>query len=429
MHYTEPSLVLTDDRVEYSRGVITLDDLAPDTAACLLRVTDSTPMIERLWRVALSDCERNIVHTDDGDTYFGAGAAFGVMVFTRDISYSGVLGLNRVYPDIMRRSIEFTRKLRLKMGFTMDPGHDLSPLGIDCIIRHDLDHTSFRQEYHTNCYARRTDDVVWLWATSDLLAEDGSDDDWRWVYETGNRCFAELYEPFYDKADGLYRGQASFIDIHFPHKSATGYPQDWSVCDCLAIKTTSTNALYGKGLDVMASAAARLGLQDEAADWAARRDRLRAAMRETLRNEDGTFAMYLAPDGTLAPRQEALGTALAVLLDVVTGDDAAATIRDYPLSDRGVPLFEPFYDDIETVYHNGASWPFVETFFLMAREKALGINEKPRSAALLARTCVEDGTFHEVVQYSTGKPGWSGSQLWTAAGFIGLCYRAGLTIQ
>ncbi|MEM6884980.1 MAG: hypothetical protein AAF571_08095 [Verrucomicrobiota bacterium] len=47
--------------------------------------------------------------------------------------------------------------------------------------------------------------------------------------------------------------------------------------------------------------------------------------------------------------------------------------------------------------------------------------------ALAARTCIEDGTFHEVVDTRTGEPFGSGSQLWTAASFLGACRRGGMT--
>lgn len=150
---------------------------------------------------------------------------------------------------------------------------------------------------------------MWIWAAKDLIERHSLNEKWEWLYETGKRWFSDFYRPFFDPRDGLYRGQASFVDIHF--------------------------------------------------------------------------------------------------------------------TDGGTPLFHPFFprDDF---YHNNSSWPFVDTFLIKAMETADGVNRTALNAALLARTCVDDGTFHEVTDYRTRAVKGSGSQLWTAASFIDTCRRAGL---
>jgi len=231
-----------------------------------MRLKNATPLIERLWRIALSDVESNIVRLPDGSTYFGAGSGFGARIYTRDISYAGILSLNRLYPEIMRKSLEHTRRVRLKLGFAVSRAHKVDGIEVDWAVE-DISEEEFLAKYRTNSYTRRTDDVVWLWCAGDLFERCGSPDDWRWVYETGKECFQRLYDPFFDPEDGLYRGQASFIDIHYEDTKATGYPSEWTVSDCVHIKATSTNCLYVKGLEVMSVAARKLGLADEAASW------------------------------------------------------------------------------------------------------------------------------------------------------------------
>jgi len=100
-----------------------------------------------------------------------------------------------------------------------------------------------------------------------------------------------------------------------------------------------------------------------------------------------------------------------------------AAVRDYPVTDGGVPLLHPFFDR-DDFYHNNSSWPFVDTFFLKALETTDGYDRTPLNAALLARTCVDDGTFHEVTDYRTRDVNGSPSQLWSAAAFIDVCRRA-----
>jgi len=259
-----------------------------------------------------------------------------------------------------------------------------------------------------------------------LFERYGSPDDWRWLYETGRECFQRLYDPFFDPEDGLYKGQASFIDIHYEDTKATGYPSEWTISDCVHIKATSTNCLYVKGLEVMGVAARKLGLADEAASWASKARALKEAIRRELRFEDGTFAYFKDRSGRLEDRRDALGTALAVLLEVVTGEEAVQALRDYPVTDAGVSLFHPFYP-VDNWYHNNSSWPFVDTLFLMASEKADGRDRIPLNLALLARVC-RDGTFHEVVDLRNKEVRGSGGQLWTAAAFLGTCMRAGFEL-
>lgn len=178
-----------------------------------------------------------------------------------------------------------------------------------------------------------------------------------------------------------------------------------------------------------ANAAKILGKpNEEVISWKQKANDLRKAICKNLKNTDGTFAYFKDKNGVLENRRDAMGTALAILSDVVTGKDAILAIKDYPVTEIGIPLFYPFYDNPET-YHNHTAWPFVDCFFLHALEKATGVNQKPFNAALLARTCVMDGSFHEIVDFNTKEPRGSGNQLWTAAAFINVCERANLTIQ
>ena len=113
------------------------------------------------------------------------------------------------------------------------------------------------------------------------------------------------------------------------------------------------------------------------------------------------------------------------MIDIVEGEEACAALNNYPVTDAGVPLFFPFFPE-NNWYHNNSSWPFVDTFFIKALEKSDGENRTALNAALLARTCVDDGTFHEVVDFRDKKVRGSGSQLWSAASFIDTCFRNNL---
>ncbi|HEY9250227.1 MAG TPA: hypothetical protein VIO38_13890, partial [Rariglobus sp.] len=321
-------------------------------------------------------------------------------------------------------SLRFTRAMRRRLGFRVSRGYRVPEIPGPW-VEEDISEKDYLHKYATNSFTRRTDDVVWLWCAGDLVARRGRPEEWRWLYETGREFFRDVYAPFYDQRDGLYHGQPSFIDIHFTDHKTSGYPQEWGVADCVLVKALSTNCLYMLGLRTMAAAATQLGLTDEAAEWGKREQALTEAIRRELRRPDGTYSYFKDRHGLLQDRCDALGCALLVHAGVVAGADAVAAIGRYPVTVAGAPLFHPFFP-WDVFYHNNSSWPFVDTFFLHALEKADGRDRNALNAALLARTCVDNGSFHEVVDYRTNKVGGSGRQLWSAAAFLNVCFRAGL---
>jgi hypothetical protein len=317
MHYKHGVLELTETSVTDALGTIRVGDLPDPQPRHPLRLSGVPPLFERLWRIALSDIEANIVTVAAG-TYFGAGTDFGPAVYTRDISYAGVLGLNRLYPDIMRSSIEYSRALRREVGFAVPRGHVVAEIDVDW-KEQDLSGAEFLAKYHTNCYTRRTDDVIWLWAMGDLLVGGSTREDWQWVYDTGWEFFETFYMPFFEPSDGLFRGQSSFVDVHFDGFKATGYPQDWSIADCVMSQATSTNCLYVKGMETMTRACMEIGKMDEANEWITKGQELSSEIRRYLRMPDGHFVYLRDRDGAVQQRRHALGEALAVLFGIVSG--------------------------------------------------------------------------------------------------------------
>jgi Mannosylglycerate hydrolase MGH1-like glycoside hydrolase domain len=426
MRYKNLLLELTDTAITDAIGTISLGDLPDPQPENPLRLTNASPIIKRLWRIALADIEANIVEFEK-QRYFGAGKHFGLIVYTRDISYSGLLGLNRIYPELMLNSLKISREVRLKQGFKVSKDSAIKDINAPW-KEEPITEKEYVGKYHTNSYTRRTDDVVWLWAARDLLEHNSTLNEWEWLYKTGNRCFEYLYAPFYDEKTRLYCGQASFIDIHFVDHKTSGYPQSWNISDCVLSKSLSTNCLYVQGLQTMAVAASQLGLQYEADEWSLKSERLKQAIRDNLSNNDGTFTYLMDCHGKLQLRRDALGSALLVLTDVVSSEKFINVLGNYPVTDAGVPLFHPFFQE-NNYYHNNSSWPFVDTFFIKALEKSDGKDRTAMNAALLARTCIDDGTFHEFVDFRNKQVKGSSCQLWTAAAFIDTCLRAGLRMK
>jgi hypothetical protein len=425
--YDHPPLQLFADRIVDANNTTTPADLPDSRPMNRTKLKNATPIIERMWRIALADVESNIIKIKEGQ-YFGAGRQFGPRVYTRDISISGILGLNRLYPEIMRSSLEYTRNVHWNLGFKVMADHKVKEINVDWqVVPESI--IEFSSVYPTDCYARRTDDVIWLWCGGDLIKDSTDKKDWQWLYDWGNRYFERFYDPFYDPNDGLYRGQAVFMDIHYGVRNSNAYPQNWSISDCVLIKATSTNCAYVAGMRTMAKAAEKLGYSNQSKQWLERAEKLKKAICRELRHPDGTFTYYKDRWGKLAPRREALGAAFAVLLNIVDGDNAIKALAGYPVTDIGIPSYYPFFEDNDMVYHNNTSWPFVNAFFMRALDKTDGGERIGQCFALMARVCKNPGGFREYIDYKDKTVKGSASQLWSAAGFIDVCFRAGLVSE
>ncbi|GAB5561553.1 MAG: hypothetical protein SynsKO_32000 [Synoicihabitans sp.] len=367
--------------------------------------------------IAEQNVQRNIVETDTG-RYLGAGSDFGPKVFTRDIAFSGLLGLNALHPELMEASLQYTREVRRRAGFKVPRrfkglGNDVPWEGID------LSDDEFVMQYGTNSYLNRTDDVCWIAALADLYRRHGVRADWAFLEAEGTFFFEHFYAHFFDVSDGLYRGQATFVDIGYPNPLGTGYADSLALAERVRIKALSTNCLYVWAMAGLAEAAERNGHHVGARKWLTKKDALVAAIRETFTRNDGTLSYYKSIDGRLELRRDALGSSLAVLTGVVRGVEARRALDGYPTGEFGVPLFDPFFPDPRW-YHNHSSWPFVDAFFLRALSLAEGCDTRPLAAMWLGLACDPTMGFREVRDHRSGEIKGSGAQLWTAAAYLGL---------
>ncbi|MEM1028542.1 MAG: hypothetical protein AAGJ38_10705 [Planctomycetota bacterium] len=395
--------------------------VSPSPSATADRVPEPThDEIAELYAVAIADIESNMVSID-GDRYFGAGKVFGPMVYTRDIAYSGLLGLNRLYPEMMDASLRYTRRVRRDVGWKVPRAVDLQPLGIACDVL-DCTEGEFMRRYCTNSFPRRTDDVVWIWAAHDLYQTHSEFADWEWLLNTGAYFFDAFYDRLFDSEIGLYRGQASFIDIHYGSGSlSSGYPSEWSMLDCLRIFASSTNALYVKAMKCLGDAADRVGRPETAASWISKADHLAAKLRELFILDDGRVTYFLNEDGTPEPRTEALGACLFVLLGIFEAPTLAETaLNALVWNKHGLSLIQPPWEN-DHFYHNHSSWPFVEAFYYRAAAFLGDDNALDCGIRQLATSCTPEGNFFEVTDVRTGQRTGSTRQLWTASAYAGLC--------
>ncbi len=438
--YEQGPLVMAEDSVRDAIGAYSLAKLPNPEPKCRVRLQGDniTPLTERLWKIALDDAEHNLVTSESGTVYFGAGSQYGLRIYERDIAVSGVLGLNRFYPEIMLSSLKVAREIRKELGYKVSAPLVVKEIDAPWEVIAQID-KEIMAKYRTNSYTRRTDDVAWLWAVDDLFTLHPKLADWAWMAENGELFFKDFYAPWFDQSDGLYRGQPLFHDIQ-----SSAYPKGMSIADCVLLKSLATNCLYYRGMQAMAKACEKSGRTvAENRQWLDRAAALKAAILKTFTQPDGALAYYKDRHGKLMLNRSGYATAFAVIFGIVEGNAAKAAYAGFPTPDNGIPLFFPFIADTEgSVWHNQASWPFCDTFFLWGKSIADGKDYTDYNAALLARSigtaikpqkAKEDqaeadgfGSFHEYITLPDGFIHGSGRQLWSAAAYLNVCIRAGL---
>ncbi len=435
--FQQGSLVMTAEALRDSNGSFSLGQLPNPEPKCKVELKgDVTPLTARLLKIALDDVEHNMVTSESGAVYFGAGNQYGLRIYERDIAVSGVLGLNHLYPEVMLSSLKVAREIRKDLGYKVSAPHVVQEIDVPWEVIAQVD-KAIMAKYRTNSYTRRTDDVAWLWAVDDLFTLHSDLADWTWVVENGEYFFKVFYDPWFDKTDGLFRGQPLFHDIQ-----SSAYPKGMTIADCVLLKALSTNCLYYRGMQVMAKACEKSGRPAaEKQHWMDRASTLKVAIQKEFTQPDRTLAYYKDRHGKIMLNREILGTAFAAIFGIVEGDAAKAVFADYPMTENGIPLFSPFILG-NSGPHNMASWPFCDTFFLWGKSIAEGKDYTDYNAALLARSIGtsikskkgrEDkaevdgfGSFHEYITLPDGLITGSGRQLWSAAAFLNVFIRAGL---
>lgn len=380
-------------------------------------------LFDGLYQLALADAkEGSVASIQDGAFRNGAplacatGGCFETgkkwtYVWTRDTSYAADLGLGWVDPVRAKNSLDF--KLSERRG-----GGDLQIV----------------QDTGTGgSYPVSTDRVVWaLGARETLRHLTGAD---RTAFR--DRALTAIVntaahdrDVAFDAADGLYRGEQSFLDWR-----EQSYPS-WANPDLAHIaasKSLSTNVAHLVLLDTGAELATEKGDTATANDLRAKATALRTAIKNRLwLPEDKQLSTYVTTtlDGAPARRFDLLGTSLAVLEGVVTGDEAKQAIASYPTLAKGPPVIFPQQKDTP-IYHNRAIWPFVTAYWVKAAKKVGNDAAFDNGVRSLVRGAALNLSNMENLEVVSGKP-WlddgpasgpvvnSQRQLWSVAGYIGL---------
>lgn len=382
-------------------------------------------MFDALYALALDEVrEASVDSIADGSFNDGnpvpcpAGGCFETgrlwtYVWTRDTAYAVLLGLGALDPARARNSLELKTSERRGGG----------------------DRQIVQDTGSGGGYPISTDRVIWaMGAWKLLMFLDGAErDGFRdLAYEAIKNTAEHDRAVVFDAADGLYRGEQSFLDWR-----EQSYPA-WTADDTVHIgmsKALGTNVAHRQLLWIASQLAAEKGLSADASKYQTWADDLATAIRARFwlgaHGLLSSFATTLL-DPSPVRRFDLLGSALAVITDVAGQPEAKSVLERYPHLLRGAPVIWP-QQQLTAIYHNRAIWPFATALWLEAAKKAGNAAAASHAVRSLMRGAAMNLSNMENFEAATGA-NWlddgaasgpvvnSQRQLWSVAGYVAMVH-------
>ncbi|WP_017730580.1 alpha-L-rhamnosidase-related protein [Nafulsella turpanensis] len=346
-------------------------------------------LLDALYNLSLEELKLDI----RPDNTFMAGEQWNG-VWTRDISYSILLALAAIEPEVSRNSL--MRKVN-RNRIIQDTGTGGS-------------------------WPVSTDRTTWALAAWEVYKVTGDEEWLRQAYEIIRNSAEDDLKVAYDEETGLFLGESSFLDWR-----KQSYPRWMEPIDIYKSENLGTNVVHYQTYRILAQMAEILGEDGEKYQKIA--EGVKEGINKYLWVEDkGYYGQYLYGNHYLAlsPRAEALGESLSVLFEVGDEERREEVVENTPVVPFGVPSIFPQIPGIPP-YHNNGIWPFVQAYWNWAaakvgNEAALeqGLAALYRAAALFLTNkenmVVETGDFK-------GTEINSDRQLWSVAGNLAMVYR------
>ena len=345
-----------------------------------------------LYNMALEE----MVNAIEPDSTLRTGAEWAG-VWTRDVSYSIILSMSYMQPEVARKSL--MAKVNNRKRIIQDTGTG-------------------------GAWPVSTDRMIWATAAWHIFLATG---DTAWVresFEIINNSLQDDYKTCYDPQTGLVKGESSFLDWR-----EQTYPKWMQPADIFESLSLGTNAVHYEANMVAARMARTLGLEAESISFEAAANKIKDAVNELLWVENkGYYGQYLYGRNykTLSTRSEALGEALAIVFGIANDRRRETMMGSVPVMDFGIPCIYPQIPGLPP-YHNNAVWPFVQSYWLWAAAKArnqpqvaAGIASIYRAAALFLTNkenfSAENGDYSQTVINSS-------NMLWSLSGNISIVHR------
>ena len=352
--------------------------------------TSGIPVSETLYNLSVDEMI-NLIEADDT---WRTGESWGG-VWTRDISYSILLSVSYMRPDISMNSL--MRKVK--------DGRIVQDTGTG------------------GSYPVSTDRAVWSVAAWQIYLVTGDKEWLKGAYDIIRNTIAQDEQIAYDEVTGMVKGESSFLDWREETYPWWMQPADIYESECLGTNAVhyQTNVIASKMASLLNDAANKTKFENNA-------QRIKDGINKHLWMDDkGYYAQYLygRQHKIVSPRSETLGEALCILFGIADGERARRIVSSVPQTAYGNSCIFPQIPNIDP-YHNHGVWPFVQSYWMWASAKAgnepsvvESIAAIYRAAALFATNkenfVAQDGDYHTDTN--------SNNMLWSIAGNLSIVHR------
>lgn len=348
-------------------------------------------LADALYNMALEEMEKAV----EPDSTFRTGKEWAG-VWTRDISYSIILSMAYLQPQVAKYSL--LRKVK--------NGRIIQDTGTG------------------GAWPCSTDRMIWAVAAFEVYKATGDEAWLRQAYEIVKNSVDDDLHVAYDKTTGLMKGESSFLDWRDQTYPKWMQPADIYESECLG-----TNAVHYQANTALSEMAALLGDKQAADQYKKVAASIRAGVNSYLwMSSKGYYAQYLygRNNKIVSPHSEALGEALTVLFGIASPERAKQVLRNTPVMDFGIPCIYPQIPNMPP-YHNNAVWPFVQSYWALAAAKAGNEAAVMHSIAAIYRPAALWTTNKENFVASNGDFAGtvinSSNMLWSLSGSIALVHK------
>ncbi|CAN5688658.1 hypothetical protein BH11BAC3_BH11BAC3_36290 [soil metagenome] len=315
--------------------------------AAFPQYSSDQPIINAIYNMSLEE----MIKAVEPDSTFRTGKEWAG-VWTRDISYSIILSMAYLQPEVAKNSL--LRKVNAKKRIIQDTGTG-------------------------GAYPCSTDRIVWSVAAWEIYKTTGDKDWLEQASEIIKNTIEDDMQVAYDASTGLVKGESSFLDWR-----EQTYPKWMEPADIYESENLGTNAVHYQANMVLSNMLEILNNPLAARKYRTNAAKIKVAINRHLWMADkGYYSQYIYGRNykSVSPRSEALGEALCVLFGIASPAQADILISNTPMLDFGIPCIYPQIPDIPP-YHNDAVWPFVQSYWALASAKAG--NEKSVMESLAA---------------------------------------------
>lgn len=288
-----------------------------------------------LYNMALEESRLAI----EPDSTFRTGIAWGG-VWTRDVSYSIIHALAQLHPEVAMKS------LRAKVTPTNRIVQDTGTGG---------------------AWPCSTDRTVWAVAAWEVYKVTGSEQWLSYIYPIIRNTLTDDLAIAYDRQTHLMRGETSYMDWREQE-----YPQWMQPADIYSSEATVNNAVHYMAIRCFADICRLKGYDQEADFWNSQANSIKKGINDNLWLADrNCYSIYLygRNHAILADQTDAMGNALCILSGIANEERAKRISESLPCEPFGTPCIYPNLKD-QYPYHNDATWPFVQGYWMRACAKA-----------------------------------------------------------